>query len=96
MTICESCKTNPSELSAVISNVYYTNLCKNCKTKLTQKQLPSAGAAHWARSIDMQDHAADIQQPWGADGKPNADFIRLYPKQAAAVFDEKTMRDASR
>lgn len=94
--ICDVCKNSPGDISAVISNVYYPNLCQDCKIKLVKKQLPSAGAAQWARSIDLQDHAADIQQPWGADGKPNADFIRLYPKQAAAVFDEKTMRDASR
>jgi hypothetical protein len=48
------------------------------------------------RSIDAEDHEQDIQQPYGKDGKPNPMFIRLYPKQAKAVFTEKQMRDANR
>jgi hypothetical protein len=90
--ICEICKRNKASLSAIIQGVYYKFLCEDCKPAPNV----SSGHARWARDIDLQDHEADIQQPYGKDGKPNPHFIRLYPKQAKAVFSEKQMRDASR
>lgn len=93
---CENCHQNKSNRSAVIKGVYYSALCDTCFANLNKSQVTSSGHARWARSIDLEDHEADIQQPWGKDGKPNAKFIKLYPKQAAAVFDKKQMRDASR
>lgn len=94
--ICDVCHKRKAEVSAIVNGSYYKNLCKPCKAQLSMGQMPNSGHARWARDIDLQDHEADIQQPWGKDGKPNAQFIRLYPKQAAAVFTKQQMRDASR
>lgn len=93
---CTNCHQNKAEHSAVIKGVYYEGLCDGCFKLLNRGQVVSSGHARWARSIDTEDHEADIQQPYGKDGKPNAKFIKLYPRQASYVFDEKQMRDASR
>lgn len=89
---CKICNSRPRQISAVINGVYYPDICLECK----QTNHVSSGQARWERSIDMEDHELDIQQPYNADGTPNARFIKAYPKQAAAVFNEKQMRDASR
>lgn len=70
----------------------YYKICSSCKP------LPkvSSGHARWSRTIDAEDHEADIQQPYGADGKPNATFVKLYPEQARAVFSEKQIKDILR
>jgi hypothetical protein len=55
----------------------------------------SSGDARWQRTIDAEDHEAEIQQPWNADGSINTRFAKLYPTQAAALFSEKEIRDAN-
>jgi hypothetical protein len=91
--LCELCNKNKATLSAIIDGAYHKYACYPCKASGAKV---SSGHAVWSRGIDIQDHEADIQQPWGADGKPNPMFIRLYPVQAKAVFTEKQMRDANR
>lgn len=91
---CSECH-NPSQLSAVINGVYYKNLCDDCKRGLSSGQV-SSGQARFERSIDLEDHELDIQQPHNADGTANLRFIRAYPKQARAIFNDKQIRDASR
>lgn len=93
--ICVNCHNQTSQLSAVIRGKYYDRLCRECKASLQANDV-SSGHARWERSIDTEDHELDIQQPWNADGTPNLRFIRAYPKQAASVFTEKQMRDASK
>lgn len=56
----------------------------------------SSGHAEWNRTIDMQDHEADIQQPYNKDGTINTRFAKLYPKQAKALFTEVELRNANR
>jgi hypothetical protein len=89
--LCERCHQNKSSIGVVIQGVYY-KLCMACKP------LPkvSSGHARWSRSIDLEDHEADVQQPYGADGKPNATFVKLYPKQASAVFSDEQIKDILR
>ena len=90
---CQICQQNPATVSAVIDGVYYKHLCHSCKSARNQI---SSGHARWARSVDLEDHEADIQQPYNADGTVNADFARLYPDKARAIFSEKQIRDANR
>ena len=54
----------------------------------------SSGDARWQRTIDLENHEADIQQPYNADGSINVRFARLYPKQAAALFSKEQLRKA--
>lgn len=91
--LCEVCSTNTSSLSAIIGGVYYKYVCAQCNGKGAQV---SSGHARWARSIDAEDHEAEIQQPYNSDGTINTRFAKLYPEQAAALFDEKDLREASR
>lgn len=94
MNICEKCKKNPSSHSAIVAGIYYKHLCDDCKIDLGKNQTPSSGHARWSRGIDLEDHEADIQQPWNADGTPNARFAKMYPKQAHAVLTEDELRKA--
>lgn len=95
MSKCSVCKTNPSELSAVVSGVFYKDLCRDCKALLHKGQSPSSGHARWERSIDAEDHEGDIQQPYNADGTINVKFAKLYPKQAKELFSEEQIRNAT-
>ena len=90
---CSRCKTNLAEKSAVISGVYYKDLCNWCVDALNAFRVCS-GYARWARSIDAEDHEADIQQPYNSDGSINVRFAKLYPKQASALFSEEQLRKA--
>lgn len=90
--LCEICKTNSSDCAAVIKGVYYKNLCFFCKMS---GNAVSSGHAVWSRGIDLQDHEADIQQPWNADGTINTRFVKLYPKQAKHLFTEEQIRNAT-
>lgn len=56
----------------------------------------STGAARWNRTIDAEDHEAEIQQPYNKDGTINAGFAKMYPRQAKALFTDKQIRDANR
>ncbi len=89
--LCERCQKNKSSIGVIIQGIYY-KLCTDCKP------LPkvSSGHARWARSVDLEDHEADIQQPYGADGQPNSKFVKLYPKQASAIFSDEQIKDILR
>jgi len=93
MDKCEICLTNPGNLSAVIGGTYYKHVCTACNGKGAGV---SSGHAKWMRSIDAEDHQFDLAQPYNADGTPNADFIKAYPKQSAAVFSKDDMDKAVR
>lgn len=91
--LCELCQKNKSSCSAVIDGQYYRGVCSACKTA---KLVISSGHARWERSIDIEDHEHEIQQPYNADGSINTLFAKLYPVQAKALFTEDKMRDANR
>lgn len=91
--LCEICQTNPSSCAAIIQGKYYRSVCEVCKVSNAKV---SSGHARWSRSIDVEDHEADIQQPYNSDGTINIKFAKLYPKQAKALFNEKQLRDANR
>lgn len=87
---CELCRIRPAAVSAIVDGVYHKAVCHYCKP------LPqvSSGHARWERDLDAQDHEADIQQPYNADGTINARFAKLYPQQAAALFTSEQIRNA--
>lgn len=90
---CEICLTNPASLSAVIGGTYFKHVCVGCNAGKAQV---SSGHARWLRSVDAEDHEAEIQQPYNADGTINTRFAKLYPRQAAALFSEDDLRKANR
>jgi hypothetical protein len=77
--------------SAIIKGVYYARICDTHFTQLTSGQTPSSGHASYNRQRDLEDHLADVAQPF-VGGKPNPDFIKLYPEQAARHFTPDEMR----
>lgn len=91
--VCQKCHSNPSSGAAVIQGVYYASICSDC---ISGTVIVSSGDARWRRSVDAEDHEAEIQQPYMSDGSINTRFAKLYPKQAAALFTEKQIRDANR
>lgn len=36
----------------------------------------------WNHDRQREDHRADLVQPYTSDGKPNREFIDLYPEEA--------------
>jgi hypothetical protein len=93
MKKCIICQTNPSTCSAIVGGKYYEEVCESCK--LANNRV-SPGHAEWSRGIDSQDHEADLQQPYSADGSINTKFVKLYPKQAAAVLTPEELEKAMR
>lgn len=87
---CALCK-NKAEIGVIVKGKYL-KLCLDCKP------LPkvSSGYAEWERGRDLEDHQFDVLQPYGANGKPNPDFIKAYPKQARAVFTDEQINDTLR
>lgn len=87
MPLCLICNQNPATASAIVQGTYYRSVCSSCKAQPNV----SSGHARWERSIDAEDHEFDIMQPYGADGKPNAQFVKAYPRQSAALFSQEEM-----
>lgn len=92
VNLCTKCHQRQSSLSGIVKGVYYKNLCTEC---LNESSIVSSGDARWQRSLDAEDHEAEIQQPYLSDGTINTRFAKLYPKQASALFTEKEIRDAN-
>lgn len=92
-SLCEICHTNVASVSAIVNDTFYKYVCSSCNAKKSQV---SSGHARWMRGVDVEDHQFDLAQPWNADGTPNVDFIRAYPKQSAAVFTQEQMDKAVR
>lgn len=91
---CTICKKNDGNVSGVVKDTYYTGLCRSCFDGLLVDQSVSSGWADYMRSRDFEDHQADIAQPYSKDGKPNSDFIKLYPERAKSMFSDKEIREA--
>lgn len=94
MAKCSECLREDGSITAVIQGRYYPSLCGACKARLNAGQAVSSGAARWSRTIDLEDHEADIQQPHNADGTPNGRFCRLYPDKAKYLFTDEQIRRA--
>lgn len=94
MVKCDKCGRSLKKShtkSGVIQSVYYKSLCGIC---ISENSQVSSGDAQWQRTIDSEDHEAEIQQPWRSDGSPNPKFIALYRDKAAHIFTEDEMRKA--
>lgn len=87
--LCESCQKNKSSISAVRQGKLL-HVCVGCR----DVPVTSSGHARWARSIDAEDHEADLQQPYNPDGSVNPKFAKLYPDKAKYHFNDKQLRDA--
>ncbi len=93
MKLCVICQECLATSSAVYNGKYYKRLCPECLLELNPLKV-SSGSAEWDRMIDMQDHEADVQQPYNSDGSINTRFAKLYPKQATALFTPEQLRKA--
>lgn len=91
---CVRCDLNLAETSVIVNGVYIKDVCNTCKAVIAPIKT-SSGHARWARGIDLEDHEADIQQPFSSNGTINVKFAKLYPKQARALFTPKQLREAS-
>lgn len=94
MSLCARCKKNNAKRgsSAILNGEFYELICESCLNSTIQV---TSGAARWERTIDAEDHEADIQQPYSADGSINRKFISLYPDKARAIFSEEQIRNAN-
>lgn len=90
---CDLCHTHQASKSGIVQSVFYKHICEVCLAGAAQV---SSGHARWQRGMDVEDHAFDLAQPWNADGTPNADFIKAYPKQSLSVFTKDELAAAVR
>lgn len=71
----------------MVGGRYYKAICSNC-LGLAEDDI-SSNAAGYDRRRGYEDNAADTIQPYDADGNPNVEFLRLYPKAGAKVFGKQ-------
>lgn len=91
---CEVCG-RPAAKGSIIDDFYYRHLCNNCYAKLTKMESPSSGEAVYNRGRDAEEHEADGRQPY-TNGKPDAEFIHLYPERAKQLFSPEQIDQAER
>lgn len=93
---CEICeKYRETTKGAIVHDFYYKSICRGCYAELLHAKA-SSGQARYNRDRDVEEHEADIIQPWDGDGKPSAEFLKLYPEQSRTMFGEDGMRAAER
>ncbi len=46
----------------------------------------------YRHSAQRQEHKADIVQPYDHNGKPNPEFIKIYPERSVDYFGEANVR----
>lgn len=90
---CDVCGFKRATRGAVVKGHYVKSVCEKC---LSTNRKVSSGSARWSRTIDVEDHAADLMQPYNADGTINVDFCTLYPTQASALFNDEQIAKATR
>lgn len=87
--ICESCGKNRINVkTAIVNGRYYKCICSWCIGDSDDDI--SSGVASYDRRRGYEDNAADTIQPYDADGKPNVEFLRLYPRTGLKVFGKET------
>lgn len=89
---CLKCNLRISSRSGIIKGEYYPELCDWC---VVSGQGESSGAASYNRQRDLEDHNADMVQPY-AGGLPNPEFVKLYPERARQLFSETELDSAVR
>ncbi len=85
---CPSCNAEAT-LYGYISKGEFLHGCTNCKDN---ERMSGTHAAEFQRNSERVDYRADMVQP-SVGGKPNPDFIRLYPEQAKETFTQKEIEE---
>ena len=92
---CARCEAQTdSQRTAYFSGKYLNPLCDNCAAAIRTDY--SSQAASHNRRRQYEDYAQDTIQPYDANGKPNAEFARLYPDTAKKMFNKRQMDDIRR
>lgn len=92
MALCQICKLYPAEKAGIIKDIYYKNVCQTC---INMSFNVSAGLASYNRARDLEEHEADIRQPYSG-GKPDSQFIHLYPERARELWSAEEIDRATR
>lgn len=94
MSKCQKCgKPRLNIKSALLKGKYYSAICASCLT--SKHDGISSNAAGYERRRGYEDYAQDTVQPYNANG-PNSEFVRLYPRAAAKMFDKQTLDELKR
>lgn len=89
---CQKCQSSNDCVSALASGEYFSSICRNC---LGGSGLSSGAQSH-ERRMQYDDHAQDTIQPYDANGKPRAEFYRMYPQSAEKVFTKQEVDSIKR
>lgn len=91
---CESCHLDkPDTKAAYLNGRYYRHICPKC---LGQGDTITSSAAGYERRRGYEDNAQYTIQPYDANGKPRAEFYRLYPQAAGKVFKASELEQVKR
>lgn len=77
-------------VSAYINGKYYPSITRQELLALQSESSPTSGAASFDRRRGYEDHADETVQPYTASG-PNTEFFRLYPRQAAKIYQPEVI-----
>lgn len=91
---CRECK-QCEPVSVYVDGKYTPNLCRRLLSGLQSDSAPNSAAASFDRRRQYEEHAQDTVQPYNASG-PNAEFARLYPKQAEKIFTKDELEQVKR
>jgi hypothetical protein len=70
-------------------------MCASKRLEVVTDGRPLGSIASFDRRRQYEEHAQDTVQPYNAIG-PNAEFYRLYPKQAEKIFTKDELEYVKR
>lgn len=88
MNYCNKCGTKAPTKMAVVSGVYYRNICNDCLSGTVS--IPLDGK--YKREREREDFAKEILQPFDNNGDINPDFAQAYQKESVQMFGEDRLK----
>jgi hypothetical protein len=91
-----TCDAGPHSAALVKAAVVDGKFGDYCMQHISGTARKAGGhAAVFNRDRDAEDHRKDMLQPW-INGKPNGEFIRAYPEEAAEIFNDQALEGHDR
>lgn len=92
--MCPKCAKNP----AIIHSKFGVMPCNSCVNKDRKTVGKISEPPEFATETmndriqsDRLKHEGDILQPWDGQGKPNPEFVKVYPDKATEYFNREQL-----
>lgn len=93
LTTCDNCHKAVPTKGAIV-NEKFGQYCSECIAQTSRQALGSS--AQWHRDRDHEENRRDLIQAHDKHGKPNPEFIRNYPEEAAGIFTKEEIEKHGR